>query len=1053
MSKRKSFHSLCAVLLALCLGWGAMPVMAQSQASTGQITGSVTDNQGAAIANAAVKANNTQTGLSRTANTGDEGLFAIVLLPPGIYDLSVEASGFASTTVRNVEVVVGRSSEVKIALGVSGVQEVVSVTAGSVQVQTTRSESDSVLNERAIENLPINGRRFHDFINLTPTAQTDPSRGQISLSGQRGINTQINVDGTDYSQPFFGGIRGGERANTSFTIPLESIKEFQVIAAGYSAEFGGSTGGVVNAVTKSGTNGYHGSGFYLHRPKELARNHLFFDAIELSLKKKVTPAPTQQQWGGSFGGPIVKDKLFFFGSYEQQRFRNQREVFFGNIDGFIPTAATQEAFDFYKSLQEPFSATNDGRAFLIRGDYEISTNHRANARYSHSTNEALNSNSVGNALFPTTESALSNNGTEQDSTDMVVGQMTSFFSTSFVNELRGQYAREERPRPANALQPNVTSNIGRFGTVSFLGENIQSDWRVQFADNVTWSRGQHTAKLGGEFTHTFVTQKFGFNQFGAFSISGTNSATILDILSVGGATANRFDSSTVTYLRQIGNLQASYSADNLAFFGQDSWRIRPNFTVNFGMRWEGQYNPTPEATNDIVVNKVKGFRFPSGHVTDPTIIPNDLKQFGPRGGIAWDPFNDGKTVIRAHGGVYYARTPMLLLAGPMNNYRNPPGDVSVLLPFTVPASNPNKTVYQQFKLIGIDLNNFTLDKLPILTPQQVLSIAQALGLQGFDPFFGAGLTSMANDYRNPKSYQMGAGVERQLAQGLSVGADFSYVHAVRLERNRDLNIPLPIIRATDPAKRPFFGLRSGTQRPISTLGQVQVRESTGRSLFRALVTRLKFERKWGQINAGYTLSKSLSDDDNERDAGGAGAENSFNLAPEYGPSRLDRRHQFGTSVLFFLPHGIDLMTSGFIRSGRPIDAGFGSDANEDRGGPDRPSLAPGVPFQRNMFTDRKISNVDLRVQKRLNFGESRRLVLSFEVFNLSNNENIQISGSATTNYCSSPVPLNCGFLAPSNPNFLSLRDNSPSSARFGSLITTNDPGAVLQVQFGARFHF
>src|SRR6185503_18544135 len=152
-----------------------------------------------------------------------------------------ESSGFASTTVDNIEVTVGRTIDVNVTLGVSGVTEVVEVTAGAIKIQTTRSEADSVLNERAIENLPINGRRFQDFVTLTPSAQVDPSRGQISLAGQRGINANISVDGVDYNQPFFGGLRGGERSNTAFTIPQDAIKEFQVVPAGYSAEFGRST--------------------------------------------------------------------------------------------------------------------------------------------------------------------------------------------------------------------------------------------------------------------------------------------------------------------------------------------------------------------------------------------------------------------------------------------------------------------------------------------------------------------------------------------------------------------------------------------------------------------------------------------------------------------------------------------------------------------------------------------------------------------------------------------------------------------------------------------
>lgn len=1096
MSKSRPFHSLCAVMLALCLGLGAVTAMAQSQASTGQISGGVLDSQGAAIVDATIKATNTQTGQEARATSTFNGNFTIVLLPPGVYNVSSEAKGFAATNVSNVEVVVGRTTTLNISMGVTGVSEVVSVTAGAIQVQTTRSEADSVLNQQAINDLPINGRRFQDFVTLTPTAQVDSQRGQISLVGQRGIyGANINIDGSDYNQPFFGGIRGGERSNNAFTVPQEAIKEFQVVAAGYTAEFGRSTGGVVNAVTKSGTNAFHGSAFYLHRPKELAMKNLFYDALELSVNQSrtqrgltaidVVPAPTQQQWGGSFGGPVKKDRAFFFGAYEQQRFRNNRNVFFDVFSSaaFVPSAASQEAFDYYQSLQAPFTSTNDAIAFLGRFDYELSQNHRFNIRYSHSKNEALNSNSVGNQLFPTTISALSNNGTEKDNTDIVVGQMTSFLSTNLVNELRTQYAREERPRPANAVEPNVTNGIGRFGTVNFLGQNVQNDWRVQIADSLIWSHGAHTFKFGGEYNHVYVAQTFGFNQTGVFNISGAATSqagitTILDIMSLGGTIPNRFDSSAVTYLKQIGNLQAAWGTNEIAFFGQDAWRVRPNFTLNLGLRWEGQYNPDPQANNTVLINLIKGFKFPSGHIADPTIIPDDTKQWGPRLGFAWDPWGDSKTVVRGYAGVYNARTPQLIFAGPFNNFRTPPGDLSIQLPLstaTLAVGNPLKTcttVWCQLNLIGVNLNNFPLNKLPILTAEQVQSIAGALGLSGFSPFTGAQPILMEPHFKNPRSYQAGLGVEREMARGLTVGADFAYVNTIHLQRNREVNIPVPFLRATDPAQRPFYGLRTAVTaapcstapagscvRPIPSLGSIQLRESSARSLYRALTLRAKFQRKWGQFNAFYTLSKSLSDDDNERDAGGVGYDDNYNFVPEYGPARLDRRHQFLFSPVMFLPMGFDLSSAVRILSGRPIDATLGSDnspaGNEDLVSNDRPYAAPGVPFQRNAFRNRAIYNIDLRGQKRFNLGETRRVIFSVEAFNILNLENIELAGTAVTNYCASATAT-CGFLAPTNPNFLSLRDNNPTSTRFGSLLLGNNPnafGGVFQLQFGARFQF
>lgn len=1070
MSKRTSFHSLCALTLALCLGFGAIPVLAQSQATAGQISGVVTDNSGAAITGATVKATNSQTGLERSTTSNEEGAYSIISLPPGVYSLSGEANGFGKANFSNIEVLVGRTYDQKITLAASGVQEVVNVTAGAIQVQTTRSEADAIVNERAINNLPINGRRFQDFVTLTPAAQVDPRRQNISLSGQLGIHSNVSIDGADYNNPFFGGLRGGERSNNAYTVPQESIKEFQVVGAGYTAEFGRSTGGIVNAVTKSGTNDFHGSAFFLYRPNEWSRKGSLLEAVDVQVNGtrqlrglepfEIVAAPTQKQWGGSIGGPIKKDKLFFFGAYEQQRQLQPRQVLFDPLAGLTLTPDIEEAADFLHTLEVPFDQTNDAIAFIGRADWTVNDKHNVNFRYNFSDNSAENATSNGVPLFPTINSAVSNNGTEKDRTHTVVGQMNSFLSPTIVNELRAQYSRETRPRIANAKEPLVSSAIGNYGTVSFLGENTETDWRFQITDSITWSKGQHTFKFGGEYNRIFADQTFGFNQFGAFGFTTSTTTTILDIMSftpgITTGTVNRFDSTSANYRKQIGNLQASMRFNEAAIFGQDSWRVLPNLTINLGLRWEAQYNPQPELGNDALIDLIKGFRFPSGHLLDPTEIPSDANNFGPRLGFAWDPWSDGKTVIRGYGGVYYSRTPALLFAGPINNFRDPAGDLSIQLPLRAAPGNPNaaaNTVYKQLKLIGIDLNNFGLGSLPNISTEQIRQIATLLGV---DPLTaGVQPIAMANDYQNPKSIQYGIGVERELNRALTVGADFSYVHTVYLQQNRDLNLPLPTVRslAVDPAQRAFFGLTSGGVRPISNLGQVQQRESTGRALFRALTLRMKFQQRWGQFNAFYVRSKNLSDGDNEREAGGVLYENAFDTHSEYGLSNLDVKHSFVMNPVFFLPHGFDVSAAIRLRSGRPIDARMGSDVNQDTVNLDRPFLGPGVPFVRNGFRNRAQYNIDLRAQKKFNLGETPRLILSVEVFNPFNIDNIELAGSAVTNFCASTSTPNCGFLGPTNPNFLQLTDRNPASARFGSLLLNNNSGSPFQVQAGARFTF
>jgi len=252
----------------------AVSAIAQSQASTGQIIGTVKNPAGELVPGATVTVTNPATGLSRSLTTNDQGGFSAVNLPSGDYTIDVEAPGFGKFTQTGYKVEVGSALTADITLSVQGVTGTVLVTAGA-NVETTQVQTTTNINDTSISQLPINGRRFQDFVLATPTAQIDPSRGQISLVGQRGINGNVQIDGADYNNPFFGGLRGGERSNQAFTIPQGAVKEFQVVASGYNAEFGRSTGGVVNAVTKSGTNDFHGSAFYVDRSTGLAAKNAF----------------------------------------------------------------------------------------------------------------------------------------------------------------------------------------------------------------------------------------------------------------------------------------------------------------------------------------------------------------------------------------------------------------------------------------------------------------------------------------------------------------------------------------------------------------------------------------------------------------------------------------------------------------------------------------------------------------------------------------------------------------------------------------------------------
>ena len=1028
--------SVCFALIVVSLF--SMPAPAQNRATTAEITGRVEDATGGVLPGATVTVVNLDNGLTRSAVSDGTGAYSVMLLPPGRYDVRAELPGFSAGKLDKLTITVGASRTVNFALQPEGVAEEVTVTAQTSAVETTTDTSDVTLDRQAISNLPINGRRFHDFVSLTPTAQVEPQRGQISLAGQRGINGNISIDGADYNQPFFGGIRGGERSQFTFTIPQEAIREFRVVKAGYSPEFGRSTGGIVNAITESGTNATHGSAFYLLRPEQFAARNAFGQDA----------APTQHQFGGSLGGSLVRDRAFYFAAYEQQEFKAPREVRFAQLDGFTPTPGSREGYDHYRGLETPFEVTNDARAWLGRIDVNLPRGNRLNVRYNGSTNRALNSDGVGGVITPTTPRSLETNGTEEDSTQTAVGQFMSAPSSNLLFELRGQYSREDRPRSANALKPLVDLSLGEFGTRSFR-PTTQFDWRAQAGGNLTWLAGAHGVKAGFDFNHVFIDQTFGFFQNGGYLVFGSDVETTLDIIGVGGAIPNRFDSRSLTYLQQIGNLKTSFATDEFGLFVQDEWRLAPTLTVNYGLRWDGQFNPAPDADNDMLLGQLRGVTFPIGRTVDPTKIPSSSPQFGPRAGFAWDPTGGAKTVVRGFAGIYYARTPLLLLAGPVNNFRVPPGDVTVALPFRVPPENPNDTLYEQMKLIGIDLNERTLDSLPTLTPDQMTAIATALGIDN-NPFAGARVTMIREDFRNPMAKQVGAGVQHEISPGWSLGADVLVVDTIRLERNRDLNVPLPTVRSDDPAQRPFFGLRSGTARPVPGLDSVTVRESTASALYRALTVRSEIRRPWGQFNAYYVLSKNESNDDNERWAGGVSYENGYDLASEYGPSTLDRRHQFHVTGVVMLPGAVDFSTGMYLLSGAPFDARIGTDSNQDRGGADRPYSAPGVPFTRNAFRDEPTADINLRVQKRFPVGGTRQVLVSLEFFNLFNRDNVTLNQGFSTvaNYCASSRDLACGLGGrPSNPNFARTRGED------GEYLTGNIPGPPFQMQIGFRLLF
>jgi hypothetical protein len=1026
---RKRFWIVLLILATSLLG--------QRDANKANVSGLVVDTSNAPVPDATVVAQNSGTGIVRETRTNQHGYYTFTSVDSGAYDFKVEASSI-SVGIKNVEIHAGATVEVDVKVALDKSREKVDLASSSVSI--TDSISTHVMPLDVIRDLPIDGRRFQDFATLAPAVQSNPAtRNELSFLGQRGVYGNVMVDGSDYNEPFLGGIRGSERAMFAFTIPQSAIQEFQTITNGYSAEYGRSTGGILNAISRSGNNATHGEAFYQIRDSQLSLQNPFgLDSLE-----------RQQQLGGAAGGPVKRERLFWFAAAEGQLASLPRTVRFAALDSVANqlTPNIRPAYDYFRSLEGPFTQTNNAFAVLGRLDYQFRNASRLTGRFSDSRNHAANAVSEGTSWSPQTTSALSNNGAEEDTVRSAVLQWTGIFRPTMVNDLRVSYSGEQRDSTANSATPDVEAGvIGNFGT----GINLPlhtDDYRLQFADSLSLQRGLHNFVLGGDYSLLHVNHGDGMNQFGTFVLSGSDVGSLLAILSAtGGTQGNRFDDPSVVYLRQVGNASIEAQAHQIAFFGQDEWRVHPRLTIGYGLRWEGQLNPSPRSANTFLVSNVLNYPFPLGRV-DPTHVNNQLNQWAPRVSTAWNVSGSGKTVVRAGLGLFYGQTPLAFYANALNNFGAAGGDLSLQI-----APLDGMTVYQQFARAGFDLNHASLNQLPLLSVADVwIGIAGGRNQWAQSNVF---TTSGAN-FHNPRSLQLAASVEHQLTTSLTVSYQLNHLNTVHLPRVVDVNVPEPFVQPGDLSLRPFFGLRSGTPRPNPNLGAVYVLDSSARSTFMGHTFLARYRLNRIEFIAHYLLSYTRSDDDLEWPFTSTTYQNPFNLSREWGWSSLDARHQGSGYVVYHAPKGFEITGLFHARSGLPIDATTGGDTSEllagNTGNP--PLERPGIPFARNAFRNLGYRTIDIRLLKSFQVREAAKLQLSAEMFNLFNFNNVAFTSAY--DYPNNPAftyglgVLPNGQPASVNPGFLQLR-----TARGGyNAATEVQQGTPFQAQLGVRFQF
>ena len=978
---------------------------AQSAASSGQIVGQIVDASGAAVPGAEVTVRSKDTNQTRRTSSDSAGRYALSLLPLGAYEVSITGAGFEPVARESI-VTLGATVTANAALRVAGFTEDVQV-GGGLSLERTGTHSKAVLTELQVQNLPASGRRIRSMFLLTPSTQIEPECGGFAISGQKGLFTNINIDGGDYTNTHWCG-----HVEFSPTFSLEALQEFQVLRSTFSAEFGRSTGGIINLSTKSGTNALRGTGYYLFRNDALTKTDPFGRR----------PIGNGHQFGGSVGGPLSKDRTFYFLAPEFQANTKPVEILYSALDAqnLRGTAAAQDLLGV--APEGRLEALSQSQSIVSRIDHRLTERHTVMGRFDYIRNRVTNN--VGGVIMSQglgadsiTNRALSNQVLLTNRNDVTgMAQLTSVLSNRFLNEFRVQVVREFRPWNTDGSGPEVTvRNAG--ATVAIYGPQATglsygnigyrfTDMRYQVIDNVSFVSGAHTAKLG--FDSNLVNGRTTFD-------AGANG--IYTFNSLADYSARR----PFEYRQFAGTGSLDATMQQVAFYVQDEWRLRPGLTLSPGLRYEMAFLP------DYVAPTVPANRFPLA-----TGIPDDKELIAPRLGVVWDPANDGKTIVRAAGGLFYAPPYMPVFEQSMlSNGGNPELSSSVIISTT---GNAN-AVSDAFKRFGIDLASAPLGSLPVLTADQLNQLVAP------ENRVGQTVNYIDPNFRLPRAAHFRVALERQLGAGLTAAVDFTNINTTRIARVRNINLTAPV---PDPTGRPVYT----TSKPYAPqFGFVQVTEPSARSNYHGATASLSARRTHYTFDLYYTLGWSRSHDDTERGISGIVFDDAYNLNNEYTWSNIDQRHQFAANGLFFLPAQIELSTTMRFNSGRPYSASTGSDLNKDGVLRDRPVI-DGVVIPRNTYRNKGFSEVNLRVQRGFRAPGNSRAILSLELFNLFDFDNVEV-GSANMVYGPGTVLQNGALVTQAPPaTFGQVKDANGNYLLNGGLRSS-----PFQAQIGVRFQF
>ncbi len=1080
MSKILKLSFACLLVVAL-----SAVAFAQST-TTGSIGGVVTNPAKEVVPGASVTVRNVDTNKEESATTDDSGRFKVANLQPGRYAVTINSSGFSPMTQENVVVEVGRETGLEVALSVGPVTGTVDVSAEAPVINTTQQDFSTNINQTSINELPINGRRWSNFALLTPGAVPDGTFGLISFRGISGLLNNNTIDGGDNNQAFFAEERG--RTRISYSISQAAIREFQVNTSSYSAEYGRSAGGVVNAITKSGTNDFHGGVFYYQRNNKWgARNPLATRSIPNPsgpgfVLVGYKPEDVRHQFGGTIGGPIVKNKAFFFFSYDQQK-RDFPGLAIFSQSGFLNTvnrgnltargltnAQIDSSLAFLNSLTGPVPRTGDQKLFLPKVDWVINDQNTLTVSYNRLRWESP----AGVQTQATNTRAIDNFGDDFVAIDAVNVKLASTLTPTLLNEFRFQWGRDNETQFSQPPAPGEPTNAagGRspqtfiqngfsFGMPEFLERAAFPDERRwQFADTVTMTTGNHTFKWGGDVN--FVKDIINNLRFlgGEFSYTGTNGLNdfIIDYVNfqTNGAIRNLtptganpllgFCANTPatpippvapsrragkcyagSFTQGFGVLGLTMKTTDLNYFIQDDWRVTPRFTLNLGLRYEYQLNPDPINVNPAIPqtnNKV-----------------DDRNNFGPRVGFALDVSGDGKTSVRGGWGLYYGRV-------------------------------INSTVYNALVNTGVGVDRgqrqFTTSagSLPAacsgLTPDQcsLLPIYPNL-LPASNPPVGA-VQYFDEDFQLPQIHQWDFILEREIARNTVVSASYLGSFGNSLPNFVDTNLPQPRrLVALNVVGGPFAGSTYLTPifvgpRPNTAFAQLTEIRSDVYSKYHAFVLQANRRLTEGlQFQTNYTLSRASDNGQTSQTFTANNVPfNAFDQPAEDALSAFDRRHKFVASVVYS-PNPFDDGVGKHIFNGWTIapilnafsgqrftgnisgniaPASFGLSGSTPAGGANGSGGANRfAQVPRNFFKQPKIWYVDMRLSRRFAITEGTRLELLAEGFNVFNRTQVTVVNTTLYNLSGNTLTFNAPFGSTTGADSTLFRER--------------------QIQFAARFEF